>query len=1128
MRAIKKGLFFIICLTILIIISAPVSANNLKRNPKLNIRGLTGDDFISQIGVLYPIYDTRNSSWYTDIRYRLSEEDIDEWNIGFGYRNKKGDTDGHIRGVYIFRDRRKEYDYYWDMWTVGGEILTEKIDLRVNAYIADNNKVLAPGASAGGSPTVRVNESQQLVISTGNEIYYKAMDGLDFEIGKRFYNLDNIFKDVGIYAKYYTFFESDVDTIRGKEIRVDKQFGDKNKTTWKLGLKWQDDNVRGSNTEATFAISIPFGKGSSDLATAKNDVSEKDILETRMTEQPERDLDIVVGEAVSNEASKNKEAEVEAYDSEGNKLGKIWYVTSEDNDNTEGTESEPVDIDYLVINNILTVNEGVSIKGGPILEVPSEESNDIIVFMGGNNDFNLDTQKLSLKYGQKLLSTGYGELAVRSQDGSINTFFKPDGKRAKITGRETLIEVSGNNTLSGLELAGTDSDFKLIDGNSIAGQIKINNMKLGDIDGAESSFQSEIASLIELGVGKDPGQEFNIEIKNNDFEIKNSSIFEEIKGIYIDNHDSIDANESITISNNNFVNLNSEGAESDYAVNIWYLNTNNAPVIKANNIDNTDIGIYFNEIVGLTEEDRLNRLENFNTEYEKQNDIKNYEIVDVSDHIIKDWHDLNAVREDMSSIYLMKANLNSDSEGYEELAGAAANGGKGWKPIGGPYFQGIFAGNNMTISDLVINRPEENYVALFADNFGDAVIRDLGLENANIRGHTYVGGIAGLNEGNIENSYTTGQIKAKGRNEINYTMTGVTEHYYLGEKAGGIVGENTGSITNSYSTADIDGDSNIGGLAGENSGDIIDSYSEGLVKGNILDQEEILAYISVTEDDFINIGGLAGLNEGTIENSFSTGEINGQKYVGGISGDNKGNITNSYSESNIESGGDYIGGLSGNNSSGSIYNSYAAGNIKGNESVGGLVGYSYMGSINNSYAEGKVEGSSGVGGLVGYNNTTSINDSYALGNIYSQYNGAGGLVGYNNNGNINKSYAEGDVNSGGYNSGGLVGNSNGGSISNSYAKGNVKGYDSVGGLVGYNINSGSIEKSYAAGYISADNINHIGGLVGYNSGGTVDTTSYWDIDTSGQISSDGGNGLTTDEMKDLSNYDGWDFVNTWD
>src|SRR6056297_1904961 len=240
MRAIKKGLFFITCLTILIIISAPVSANNFKRNPRLNIRGLTGDDFISQFGVLYPIYDTKDSSWYTDVRYRLSEDDVDEWNIGLGYRNKKSDTDGHIRGIYIFRDRRKEYDHYWDMWTIGGEILTEKIDLRVNAYLADNDKVLAPGSSAGGEAEVRVNESQQLVITTGNAVYYRAMDGLDFEIGKRFYNADNIFKDVGIYAKYYTFFESDVETIRGKEIRVNKQFGDKNKTTWKLGLKWRD------------------------------------------------------------------------------------------------------------------------------------------------------------------------------------------------------------------------------------------------------------------------------------------------------------------------------------------------------------------------------------------------------------------------------------------------------------------------------------------------------------------------------------------------------------------------------------------------------------------------------------------------------------------------------------------------------------------------------------------------------------------------------------------------------------------------------------------------------------------------------------------------------------------------
>ncbi|HZX30799.1 MAG TPA: YDG domain-containing protein, partial [Rhodocyclaceae bacterium] len=41
------------------------------------------------------------------------------------------------------------------------------------------------------------------------------------------------------------------------------------------------------------------------------------------------------------------------------------------------------------------------------------------------------------------------------------------------------------------------------------------------------------------------------------------------------------------------------------------------------------------------------------------------------------------------------------------------------------------------------------------------------------------------------------------------------------------------------------------------------------------------------------------------------------------------------------------------------------------------------------------------------------------------------------------------------------------------------------------------------------------------------TGSYWNMDTTGQGVSAGGTGLTTIQMKDRTNFSGWDFVNTW-
>jgi len=71
--------------------------------------------------------------------------------------------------------------------------------------------------------------------------------------------------------------------------------------------------------------------------------------------------------------------------------------------------------------------------------------------------------------------------------------------------------------------------------------------------------------------------------------------------------------------------------------------------------------------------------------------------------------------------------------------------------------------------------------------------------------------------------------------------------------------------------------------------------------------------------------------------------------------------------------------------------------------------------------------------------------------------------------------------------GGLVGYNDGGTITQSYATGAVTGLSYVGGLVGYN-DGGSITQSYATGAVTGA-FNVVGGLVGYNLGGSI-TQSY--------------------------------------
>ena len=160
-----------------------------------------------------------------------------------------------------------------------------------------------------------------------------------------------------------------------------------------------------------------------------------------------------------------------------------------------------------------------------------------------------------------------------------------------------------------------------------------------------------------------------------------------------------------------------------------------------------------------------------------------------------------------------------------------------------------------------------------------------------------------------------------------------------------------------------------------------------------------------------------------------------------------------------------------------------------------------------------------VGGLVGENKGT-VSQSYSTGPVLGIHD-VGGLVG-RNEGTVSQSYSTGSV--GGYGSvGGLVG-WNEGTVIQSYSTGLVAGNVSVGGLVGDNYGSGAtITQSYSTGSVEGDG--SVGGLVGDN-GGTV-IQSYWDIETSGQSTSAGGEGKTTAEMKKTVTFVDWDFVNIW-
>ncbi|MBN1846807.1 MAG: hypothetical protein JW810_14070, partial [Sedimentisphaerales bacterium] len=166
-----------------------------------------------------------------------------------------------------------------------------------------------------------------------------------------------------------------------------------------------------------------------------------------------------------------------------------------------------------------------------------------------------------------------------------------------------------------------------------------------------------------------------------------------------------------------------------------------------------------------------------------------------------------------------------------------------------------------------------------------------------------------------------------------------------------------------------------------------------------------------------------------------------------------------------------------------------------------------------------IQGREALGGLVGYNHGTIVNCSSRAEVIGGNDEAVGGLAGLND-GQISNCYSCGSV-SGVLCVGGLVGYAfKNSSISNCYSQADtIVDYNYAAGLVVNN--GGAIYKCYATGKVEGSTG---GGLVFRNDG--IVLGCFWDVETTGQDSSNGGIGLPTEFMQDPNTFTtaGWDFV----
>ena len=464
-----------------------------------------------------------------------------------------------------------------------------------------------------------------------------------------------------------------------------------------------------------------------------------------------------------------------------------------------------------------------------------------------------------------------------------------------------------------------------------------------------------------------------------------------------------------------------------------------------------------------------------------------------------------------------------------------------WTPIGnsGNTFAGTFDGGGYTISGLYINTATNGaHEGLFGVSSGT-------IQNLNVSGsitvtasNCYVGGIAGYNSGTIDGCTSgvgitdpttamgnmiggiAGLNAAASRIENcknNGTLTGNGIYVYIG----GITGYNKGDLDKCVNTdeASITGSSEggmFGGIAGSNDNAITYSENNADVKGSgngactggitgwsYYDYDDSNWQYKAEITNCVNTGSVSG--NCSLEDENEDDNFVPTIHVGGIAGLNRYDITDCTNTGSVTGHGYVarIGGVAGETYGGTVSGCYNRGEVScSNEDsaddVGGIVGYNsgfynsiddyFDGVVENCYNFAEIKGGMSVGGVVGYNNDM-VRSSLNYGSVASILSGngssIGGIVGYNcYDVSLCANFA--DLDSKGT-VGGIVGTNEYGYIETSFNACNTVKGAITGGIAGSNYEA-EIEDCYNTAKISGSS--YAGGLVGDEYESFIINSSY--------------------------------------
>ena len=341
---------------------------------------------------------------------------------------------------------------------------------------------------------------------------------------------------------------------------------------------------------------------------------------------------------------------------------------------------------------------------------------------------------------------------------------------------------------------------------------------------------------------------------------------------------------TLTVTDNTFTGTGRRGA-IQFSANGDYANT----VMTVTGNEVTDEAAFLWQLNNTISNAQLNAiLDKNNNTYETAFVAGSVELhlqgegTEENPYLINDISDLEFFRDDVNA-----GNKNKYQGKYVKLTADIDLNNEEWTPIGNNTnkFQGYFDGNEKTISNLKISG-NNDYVGLFGYILGQGMsasitpsVKDLTLENVDVSGDYYVGGLSGqAYTCNITNVTVKGEVSGARYvgGLVGHVYTYFKECHFIGNAScsfdalGGIAGAGDCRAYDCSVIGDITGSNWVGGIVGngQEGTSAVGCYVKGDVK--------------TSTNWYFGVGGIAGVaGHGYSSSEFKNNYFDGEVYLEG-------------------------------------------------------------------------------------------------------------------------------------------------------------------------------------------------------------------------------------------------------